>query len=132
MPITGFYAALFALMLIWLSFQVINQRRKNRVPVGDGGVQDLMRAQGAHTNFCQYVPFALLLMACAEAGDAWALAIHGLGAGMVVGRLCHAKGLLGEQKTFTMRITGMQLTFAVLGLGAALNLYLAALRLLAT
>lgn len=130
MIITGFYAALLTVFLIWLSFRVINARQKNKVSIGTGGIAELEQHHAAHANFCQYVPMILILMAAAELGGAYALVVHGLGIVTVIGRLAHARGMTNTTGDFRMRILGMQLTFGALAVGAVVNIILAGLRLI--
>ena len=66
MPITAFYAALLAVLFLFLSVRVIGWRRERRVEFGHGEDFELLRRMRVHANFAEYVPFALLLMALAE------------------------------------------------------------------
>ena len=82
MTATPLYAALLALLFVRLSLGVIRLRRSEKISLGDGGDggdRKLMRAQRVHANFAEYVPFALILMALAEAQDASIWLVHGMG-----------------------------------------------------
>lgn len=118
--ITALYASLLAFLMLWLAIQVIKQRRKSRVAHADGGIEELQIARSAHGNAVDYIPIVLILMALIEYNGANPLLIHGLGIVFVVGRVVHAKAILGRD--LKGRILGMKLTFAVLFALAVFNL----------
>ena len=119
---TAVFASILALMFIKLSFNVIGFRRKNKVSIGAGGVDELERAMRAHGNFAEYVPLGLFLMGALELNGAPLELVAILGTLLVVGRYFHAKGINEPPPEFTNRVRGMKLTFAALGLSAAANL----------
>ena len=112
-------------MFVGLSIRVIRMRRAGKVSLGDCGDRKLMRAQRVHANFAEYVPFALILMALAEAQGASIWLIHGMGVALLIGRIAHAHGFGQEPETTNYRTRGMQLTFAVLAAGALTNIVVA-------
>ena len=130
LSVTAFFAGVLTLMFIRLSFNVIGLRRKNKISLGDGGIDTLDRAIRAHGNFAEYVPLGLVLMGCLELNGAPLLLVAVLGALLVSGRYFHAKGIQEPPPNFTDRVRGMKLTFAALGLLAVINIvwivYLAA------
>ncbi len=118
---TAVFASILALMFIKLSFNVIGFRRKNKVSLGAGGVDELERAIRAHGNFSEYVPLGLFLIGALELNGApWGL-VAVLGALLVAGRYFHAKGINEPPPNFTQRVRGMKLTFAALALSAIVN-----------
>ncbi|BBL90440.1 membrane protein [Vibrio rotiferianus] len=118
--ITALYASALALMLIWLAFQVIKQRRSNKIAYADGGVESLQIARSAQSNASEYIPITLILMALLEYNGVSVLWIHLAGIVFVIGRVIHARGILAED--LKGRVTGMKLTFfTMIGL-VALNL----------
>jgi uncharacterized protein len=119
--VTAVFASILALMFIKLSFNVIGFRRKNKVSLGAGGVDELERAIRAHGNFAEYVPFGLLLMGALELNGAPIVLVAPLGILLVLGRYFHAKGINELPPEFTNRVRGMKLTFAALGLAAMTN-----------
>jgi len=119
---TAVFASILALMFIKLSFAVIGFRRKNKVSLGAGGVDELERAMRAHGNFAEYVPLGLFLIGALELNGAPLELVAILGMLLVVGRYFHAKGINEPPPEFTNRVRGMKLTFAALGLSAAANL----------
>lgn len=114
LKITAFYAALLTLLLLGLSFNVIRLRLKLKVGIGDGKEKALAAAIRIHGNFIEYVPLALILLACYELNGADRLCLHALGSMLFVGRILHAVGLSKSIGTSVQRQLGMILTFLVL------------------
>lgn len=129
MAITAFYAALAALLFVFLSFRVIGARRREKVALGDGGDETLRRRLRVHGNFAEYVPLAVVLMGLAESQGAAAWTLHGLGLLLLIGRALHAYGVGQNPEPLKYRQAGMVLTFTVLIAGALVNLALIALSL---
>lgn len=118
MPATALWAALLAPVCLWLSMRVIGQRRRARIAIGTGGDHALERAMRAQANFTEYVPFALVLMALAEAGGTPGWVIHPLGAALLAGRIAHGWGIAREPEDYRFRVGGMMATFSVIALAA--------------
>ena len=116
--ISSLYAALSALLIVWLSLQVIKIRRTKKVSLGDGGqlvLQTAIRAQG---NATEYIPISLILLLLLELSGGQMALVHTGGIAILVGRLLHARGLLTE--SFRYRVLGMQVTiFTIIGLALA-------------
>jgi uncharacterized membrane protein YecN with MAPEG domain len=120
--ITSIIAAIFTIIFVKLSLAVIALRRKNKVGLGSGGHEDLERAIRAQGNFAEYVPFGIILIACLELnGTPWWLVLLP-GIALIIGRLIHAKGMNTPPPDFSLRVTGMKLTFGTLATLAVLNL----------
>ena len=120
LTVTPLYALALVALLLVLSARVILRRRDRRIALGDGDDAELRARVRAQANFAEYVPFALLLMAMAEANGASAPRLHLLGGSLLVGRLLHAWGVGRAKQDLRARTLGMILTFAVL-IGAALS-----------
>lgn len=91
MPIvTSLYAGLLGLMAIAVAFPAGSLRGKLGIPLGDGGNRELLRAMRRQANFIEWVPLALVLIALLEMSGVTKTAIHVLGAGLVIARICHA------------------------------------------
>jgi uncharacterized membrane protein YecN with MAPEG domain len=120
--VTTLIACILAALFINLSFAVIRLRRHHKVGLGSGGVDDLERAIRAQANFTEYVPIALILLACLEFNGAplWLNAI--LGIALVAGRVIHAKGINQPPPHFSNRVIGMRLTITALIMLAVFNL----------
>ncbi|MCK9397985.1 MAG: MAPEG family protein [Methylobacter sp.] len=118
--ITSIYASLAALLIVRLSLSVIKLRRKNRVSVGDGGIDELQLAIRTHSNAVEYIPIALMLLLTLELNGAPKILIHILGVTLLVGRILHAMGL--PAKDLRKRVLGMQITIYLLIALAILNI----------
>ena len=120
--VTTLIACILAALLIRLSFRVIRLRRHHKVGLGSGGVDDLERAIRAQANFTEYVPIALILMACLELNGAplWLIAI--LGITLIAGRVIHAKGINQPPPHFSNRVIGMKFTITTLIMLVVFNL----------
>ncbi len=125
MPITALFAALLAPLYIILTVRVIGTRRAAKVALGDGDNAMLMRRTRVQANFAENVPLALILIGLAESLHAPAFWLYVVGALLLLGRLSHAYGVSQMTEVFAFRVTGMALTFASIGLGAATCLVLA-------
>ena len=102
------YASLSALLIVWLSLNVIKKRHSNKVSTGDGGVDDLKLAIAAQSNAIEYIPIALLLLFALEYNKANTIIVHFLGLSLLVGRIVHAKGMLSS--SLKTRVLAMQIT----------------------
>ena len=116
MPITALYAALLTPLFLLLSKRVIEARKHARVGVGDGGDSLLMRRIRVHANFAEYVPLALILLACAESVKTPAILMHCAGVVLVFSRCLHAYGVSQEPENFKYRIASMMMTLGVLSI----------------
>lgn len=118
--ITSLYASLAVLLIVRLSLSVIKLRRKNRILIGDGGIEELQLAIRTHANAVEYIPITLLLLLTLELNGAPKMLIHLLGATLITGRIIHAMGL--PAKDLKKRVLGMQITiYLLIGL-AILNI----------
>jgi uncharacterized membrane protein YecN with MAPEG domain len=119
LPITTLYAGLLGLLLLALSMAVSRHRMRARVSLGTGNDPQLERAVRAHGNFVEYVPFALILLALAEAQAAPGWLVHALGAALLLGRLLHVWGMsrpdgLGQGRRFGIALTWLMILAASL------------------
>lgn len=118
--ITALYASLLMLFIIWLTFQVIKQRRSERIAYADGGVEGLQIARSAHGNSIETVPMTLILMAMLEFNGGHIYAIHLCGLLLLVGRYIHGTSILKQK--LPGRKLGMLLTLVSQLLLVVLNL----------
>jgi uncharacterized protein len=112
--VSPLYVGLACLMIVALALVVSLRRNKFRVGLGDGNQITLLQAIRAHANFAEYVPLALLAIVMLEATGHSRYLIHALGVALIVGRLCHAAGLLSAAGQTIGRRIGTSLTWAVL------------------
>lgn len=130
MLVSGFYAAFAVLIYIYISVQVIKERRKSKIAYGSGENTDLARAVAAHGNFAAYAPMAFILLFSLEfqftfLQFAWGIyLIHLIGLFFVLGRILHFQGIYYGEKNnnFKGRVRGMILTFSTLAVAALANL----------
>ncbi len=121
MRITGLYAALAALLVIFLAARVIRHRLSSGVGVGDGGDSDLIRRVRVHANAVETLPIGLLLLLLVELNQTQPVVVHLFGIVLIVGRVLHAWGLSRHSGSSPGRAIGMVLTLLAM-LGMALLL----------
>lgn len=112
--ITPIYASLIALLFLFLSARVIRYRRGNLISVGDAGDKALLQRMRAQANCAEYAPVALLLMLLVELQGAPAIAVHCVGAMLLVGRVAHAYGFSQHPQIMGLRVLGMLLTLTMI------------------
>ncbi len=114
MLVTGFYAALLALLALILAWRVVMRRRAAQIGIGNGGDQDLAQRRRAHGNLLEYAPLALLLLLMLELDHTAVWLLHLLGIVLVVARVLHAWGLSHSVGTSFGRFAGTALTWLVM------------------
>jgi hypothetical protein len=112
MTVTPLYASVLTLLFVWLSINVIKQRQRFKITLGDGNNPSLRSAISAQANAAQYIPIALLLLLLLELNQVHVLLLHLFGLSLLVGRIIHARGILTAH--IPTRVLGMQLTFFTL------------------
>ena len=112
--ITPLYAAILALLYVYLSVRTLSARRRYKIAIGSGDNKDLLRRMRVHANFSEYVPIALLLIFFLEYISDNAIKIHFLAACLLAGRVIHAIGVSRSPENFRFRVLGMALTFTSL------------------
>ncbi|ALH80828.1 MAPEG family protein [Sphingopyxis macrogoltabida] len=114
LPISLTIAAGAALLNLWLTVRVGRVRTQEKIFVGDGGNEAVIRRMRAHSNFVENTAFVLILLALIELGIGSSLWLWGAGALYLVGRILHALGMDGMRWG---RIAGTVITImAQLGL----------------
>lgn len=110
-------AALWSgLLLIWLvalSLRVVLARRRHRVSLGDGGVGALSVAARGFGNASEYIPAGVGALILMGAMGFTPVAVHAVGAALLLGRLVHPFGLKPDGVTLA-RALGMLLTWVPL------------------
>lgn len=117
--ISSLYAALLAILIVWLSLHVIKLRRAKKVSLGDGREPELRIAIRAQGNATEYIPISLILLVLLELNGAHSALVHSGGVAVLTGRLLHARGLLTE--SLRCRVLGMQITIFTLTVLAIAN-----------
>ena len=104
--VTALYAGLLGILSLAIAFRAGSTRSKLDISIGDGGNPELMLAMRRHANFVEFVPLALILIGLLEMNGVAALAIHLLGGGLFVFRICHAVGLKADSMSSLPRGIG--------------------------
>lgn len=112
--IVPLYAALLAVVFVWLSMRIVLLRLRLKITIGDAGSEPMLRAMRVHANFAEYVPFSLILLYLVEGQGGYPIVLHGLGLCLLIGRLVHAFGVSQPKENLSFRTTGMVLTFTTL------------------
>ncbi len=118
-PITSCLAAILALMMVALSFQVSLRRRQLALSHGDGGDQVLRRRIRAHGNFIEYSPLAAIVILLVELAGTNPATVWALGGALVGARVVHALGML-YTKGPALRAAAMVVQHLAFLFGAAL------------
>ena len=115
LPTTLCLTAAALLINFWLGWRCGAIRSKEKISVGDGGHDLLMRRMRAQANFIEQTPLILLgvgLIELAGKGGAW---LAPLGAVFLIGRIAHGFGMDGNFKAGRPigMVTGMVLQLAI-------------------
>ena len=114
MFITPLFAALLALLFIYLSYGVVRIRFGQKISSGHGDLRSLERAIRAHGNFSEYVPITLILLWFVETLTMSRLMVLVLGSVFIIGRVLHVIGMMNPKKWLICRQIGILSTFAVI------------------
>ncbi len=104
--ISTFYAGLLGLIMMGIALAAGRVRGASGISIGDGGNLELIAAMRRHANFIEFVPLCLILIGMLEMNGVGSGAIHGLGGGLVVARLCHAFGYRADGSLAALRTIG--------------------------
>lgn len=114
-PITGVFAAVTAILLLFLSGVVVKYRVKYRMGLGTTKDPDFEAAVRAHGNLVEYAPLTLLMLGIAELNGVASGFVYWLGMAFVLGRILHAWGMLQAQgREHKARMVGILLTWVVM------------------
>jgi len=114
LSVTALYAGLCAILLLAFAGLVVTQRYRVRAGIGDGQDPKLAQAIRIHGNAAEYMPICLILIALLEVGGTATMALHALGAALIIGRISHAIGLWRSQGTSPYRAFGMLSTWGIM------------------
>ena len=123
LPITGVFAAVIGILLLFLSAVVVKYRIKYRMGMGIAEDRDFEAAVRAHGNLVEYAPLTLLMLGVAELNGVANGLIYWVGMAFVAGRILHAWGMLqGQGGPHKARMVGILLTWAAILIIAVLLL----------
>ena len=111
LPVSLALAAACALINLWLHLRIGQVRRRERIWIGDGGSELLVRRMRAQANFLENAPFVLVLVALIELATAQHGWLWGVAALFVAARLAHPFGMDGR---LPARMVGAAATMLVL------------------
>jgi uncharacterized protein len=115
LPVSLMLAGGLALIALWLAARVGQVRTAEKVSIGDGGSDRLIRRMRAHANFAENAPLLLVLFALVEFAAGTSTWLWVAAALLLVARVLHAIGMDGWVRGRTI---GTAITFALLlGLG---------------
>jgi uncharacterized protein len=118
LPVTLTFAAVAAIMNIWLGWRVGQVRIAEKVLTGDGGNMRVICRMRAHSNYIEYTPFVLILIAAIELAGGAPMALWIVGAVYFLARIAHAFGMDATDKPGRGRGIGIMATMLILlGLG---------------
>ncbi len=84
-----------ALINIWLSIRCGQVRTAEKVSVGDGGNDKLIRRMRAHANFNENTPLVLVMIAALEFAHPASAALAAVAGTFMLGRVAHGLGMEG-------------------------------------
>jgi uncharacterized protein len=95
LPISLTMAAGAAILNIWLMMRVGRVRGQEKVSIGDGGNERVIRRMRAHSNFVENTAVVLILLALIELATGPTTWLWAVGALYLIGRILHAIGMDG-------------------------------------
>jgi uncharacterized protein len=95
LPVTLSAAGGAALINLWLAIRVGQVRTKEKVSVGDGGNDSVIRRMRAHSNFSEFTPIVLILLGLVEMATGTSMILWAAGGLYLVGRILHGIGMDG-------------------------------------
>ena len=93
LPITLTIAAAAAVLHIWLAGRVSAVRNSQKVSIGDGGNEALIRRMRAHAKYGENAPIVLILLALLELAGGDPRILWGAAILFVIARILHAFGM---------------------------------------
>ncbi len=122
LPVTLSSAAAAAILAIWLMIRVGQVRTSEKVSVGDGGNEKVIRRMRAHANYVESAPFVLILLAVIELAGRGSPWLAYVAAAYFIGRIAHAFGMEGGSFGMGRSIGTMITLLTLLGLAVVATL----------
>ncbi|MEP6483573.1 MAG: MAPEG family protein [Rudaea sp.] len=114
MKITGIYAAIAALLIVFLAIRVVAFRRSSKIGLGDDNNPEMRKRIRAHGNAIEYLPVGLFLLLILELNQTAPILLHCFGIVLIFARVCHAWGVSHHSGLTPGRMIGVLLTFGLL------------------
>ena len=118
LPITLTLAGAAALLNIWMGARVGQMRRAHKVSIGHGGKSALATRTRAHSNFIEYTPFFLILVALIELAKGSPVWLWIVGIAFILGRIAHVFGMDGKPGNKARTIGIVSTALILIGLAA--------------
>jgi uncharacterized membrane protein YecN with MAPEG domain len=128
LPVTALYTALFLVLMVGLSLQVVRMRMREGVSLGDGDSKPLRQAIRVHGNAAENIPFFLIGLGALESLSAAPTALLIYGGVFFLARLTHVLGLSRRRTVNPLRQAGVLLSWLIM-LALAVHLLVLALPL---
>lgn len=111
LPISLSAAAAAAFINLWLGIRIGQVRTSEKVSIGDGGNEKVIRRMRAQANFVEFTPFVLILIVLLELATGTSTLLWAAMAVFMVARIVHALGMDGMAKG---RPIGIMLTLLIM------------------
>jgi hypothetical protein len=121
--ITALYASICGLLLVFMAVRVSYARGKQKVDLGDGGKEAMLRAIRIHGNAAEYIPISLLLLFFLEMQGSAHWFLHVCGIALLISRLLHMQGLMQAATLTPGRLAGAGLGWALIVVMSLDNLF---------
>jgi uncharacterized membrane protein YecN with MAPEG domain len=121
--VSALYAAICGLLLVFMAVRVSYTRGKQKVDLGDGGKEAMLRAIRIHGNAAEYIPISLILLFFLEIQGSAHWWLHVCGITLVISRLLHMQGLMQAATLTPGRLAGMGLGWALIVVMSLDNLF---------
>ena len=102
LPVTLTAAGAAGLINLWLAMRIGRIRTSQKIMMGDGGNPVLIGAMRAHSNFIEYTPLVVILIALIEFASGTSIWLWVVSAVFLLGRVAHALGMTGAPSKLRM------------------------------
>ena len=111
LPVSLTAAAAAALINLWLGIRIGQVRASEKVSIGDGGNEKVIRRMRAQANFVEFTPFVLVLIVLLEMAVGTSTWLWAVMAVYMLARIAHAFGMDGMARA---RPIGIMLTLLIM------------------
>ena len=96
LPISLTAAAVAGLINLWLAIRIGRVRTAEKISIGDGGNERLIRRMRAQANFVELTPFVLILIVLLELATGTSMVLWAVMGLYMLGRIAHGFGMDGN------------------------------------
>lgn len=123
LPLTLIIAGAAAILNLWIAGRIGKVRMSEKISIGDGGHQPLTARMRAHSNYVEYTPFFLILLALIEMVEGQPLWLWAVAILFILARVIHVFGMDGRGAS-RLRMIGIVVTMITLAGMAFYAIYL--------